>query len=158
MLDPAIFKTIVRNAPLVSIDLCIICNGQLLLGLRNNNPLKGVWFTPGGRILKNETWTNCLKRIARSELGLVVDDPGQFRLMGIWDHFYDGSVFSDKISTHYVNLPHYVRMKVTPHLKLDGQHNKMAWFDLEEVAGNGIFHEYMRLYSSYLLKMDIKND
>ena len=48
MLNSDTFNLVVKNTPLVSIDLCIICNGQILLGLRNNAPLKGVWFTPGG--------------------------------------------------------------------------------------------------------------
>ena len=155
MLDSDTFNMVLHNAPLVSIDLCLICDGQLLLGLRNNNPLKGEWFTPGGRILKNETWTNCLKRIAQSELGMGVKDPEQFRLMGIWDHFYNNSVFGDNTSTHYVNLPHYIILEDMPNLKVDDQHKEIAWFNLEEVARNSAFHEYMRSYCYYLLKMEI---
>ena len=48
MLDSQSFQTAVENAPLVSIDLCLVCQGQILLGKRNNEPLKGYWFTPGG--------------------------------------------------------------------------------------------------------------
>ena len=50
MLDAHTFKTVIGNAPLVSIDFCLVCEGQILLGKRNNEPLKGEWFTPGGRI------------------------------------------------------------------------------------------------------------
>ena len=158
MLDSEIFQTVIENAPLVSIDLCIVCDGRLLLGLRNNEPLKDVWFTPGGRILKNEAWTESLKRIALSELGLKVDGAEHFRLMGVWDHFYDNSVFGASISTHYVNLPHYMPIERLPDLKLDDQHKEMAWFDLNDVANNNNFHEYMQIYAAYLLKMVTKND
>ena len=48
MLDAQIFKTVIENAPLGSIDLCLLCDGQILLCKRNNEPLKGEWFTPGG--------------------------------------------------------------------------------------------------------------
>ena len=41
MLDVLKFKAVVENTPLVSIDLCFICDGQILLGKRNNEPLKG---------------------------------------------------------------------------------------------------------------------
>lgn len=41
MLDSQTFKVVIENTPLVSIDLCLICNGQILLGKRNNEPLKG---------------------------------------------------------------------------------------------------------------------
>ncbi|WP_366509057.1 NAD-dependent epimerase/dehydratase family protein [uncultured Paraglaciecola sp.] len=47
MLDSKNFKTIVENTPLVSIDLCIISDSQILLGKRNNQRLRGMWFTPG---------------------------------------------------------------------------------------------------------------
>ncbi|MDC0088706.1 hypothetical protein OAI12_01675 [Porticoccaceae bacterium] len=56
MLDAQTFRSVIENTPLVSIDLCLVCDGQLLLGKRNNDPLKGEWFTPGGRIRKNKTW------------------------------------------------------------------------------------------------------
>ena len=69
MLDAQTFKTVIENTPLVSIDLCLVCDDQLLLGKRNNDPLKGEWFTPGGRIHKNETWQHALLRIVKAELG-----------------------------------------------------------------------------------------
>ena len=50
------------------------------------------WFTPGGRISKNEALVQALQRVAREELGLAPDFCGQLlgkaRLMGAWDHFY----------------------------------------------------------------------
>ena len=52
MLDSKSFKIIIEKTPLVSIDLCIVCDSQIILGKRENEPLKGVWFTPGGPILK----------------------------------------------------------------------------------------------------------
>lgn len=33
----------------MSIDLCISWGGQMLLGKRNNEPLKGSWFILGGK-------------------------------------------------------------------------------------------------------------
>jgi hypothetical protein len=45
------FAQVVRLAPLVSIDLVTRnANGHVLVGLRNNEPAKGVYFVPGGRI------------------------------------------------------------------------------------------------------------
>lgn len=158
MLNSASFRAVIENTPLVSIDLCIICDGHILLGLRSNEPLKGVWFTPGARIFKNETWVDCLKRIAQSELGLVIEGPGQFRLMGVWDHFYSNSAFSENVSTHYVNLPHYMFIKHRPDMELDSQHDKMDWFDLGDVANNDDFHQYIRNYAIHLLEVVIDND
>jgi colanic acid biosynthesis protein WcaH len=41
MLEKEVFKTVVKNTPLVSIDLCIVWDGKILLGKRQNDPLKG---------------------------------------------------------------------------------------------------------------------
>jgi colanic acid biosynthesis protein WcaH len=54
MLDPSSFKCIIENDPLVSIDIFLIFKGKIFMGRRNNHLLKGEWFTPGGRIFKNE--------------------------------------------------------------------------------------------------------
>ena len=82
-LDISTFRAVVKDAPSVSIDLCIIYNVKILLGHRNNEPLKGAWFMLGGRILKNEAYFDCLRRVARSKLGLTGEDAKEARLMGI---------------------------------------------------------------------------
>lgn len=115
-------------------------------------------YPGGGRILKNETWHDCLRRVATSELSSDLRDPNEFRLMGVWDHFYKNSAFDEGMSTHYVNLPHYICMKKKPNVQIDEQHEEMGWFDLHEVASNTGFHEYMQNYASWLIKVDTNDD
>ena len=136
MLDTNTFKTVIKNTPLVSIDLCLICNGQILLGKRRNEPLKGRWFTPGGRIHKNETWQDVLLRIAEVELGLNDIAVEDFALMGMCDHFYSNSALDQNTSTHYVNLPHYAEFQSKPQITLDDQHSEFKWFDLAVASNN----------------------
>ena len=152
MLAAKTFKMVIENTPLVSIDLCLVCDGQLLLGKRTNEPLKGEWFTPGGRIHKNETWQDALLRIAESELGLSGISVEEFELMRVWDHFYNNSAVDQGISTHYVDLPHYSEFKSKPDITLDDQHGEFQWFDLAVVSSDEKFHLYMRNYAGWLLK------
>jgi len=159
MLDAHTFNIVIENMPLVSIDLCLVCDGQLLLGKRNNQPVKGEWFTPGGRIYKNETWQDALLRIVEVELGLSRIAVEDFALMGMWDHFYNNSALDQKTSTHYVNLPHYAEFKSKPQITLDDQHAEFKWFDLAKVSNDEKFHPYMRNYVNWLLnKMDNRHD
>ena len=151
MLDAHTFKTVIENTPLVSIDLCLVCEGQLLLGKRINDPLKGEWFTPGGRIHKNETWQHALLRIVKAELGLCDIEVENFSLMGMWDHFYNNSALDQNTSTHYVNLPHYAEFKSKPQITLDDQHGTFNWFDLAVVSNDEKFNLYMRNYADWLL-------
>ena len=152
MLDTKTFKSVVENTPLVSIDLCLVCNGQILLAKRRNDPLKGIWFTPGGRIHKNETWQDALLRIAEVELGLCDIAVEGLLLMGVWDHFYSNSALDQNTSTHYVNLPHYAEFKSRPQITLDDQHGEFQWFDLAMVSSDEKFHLYMRNYAGWLFK------
>ena len=154
MLDLQTFNVIIENAPLVSIDLCLVCNGKILLGNRCNEPLKGQWFTPGGRIFKNESWQTALKRIALTELGLPSVKWAHFELMGIWDHFYPNSICNEKRTTHYVNLPHFIELASIPKIRLDNQHSELRWFDLDTVAKGEGFHEYIKNYAVYLASKD----
>jgi colanic acid biosynthesis protein WcaH len=151
MLDTQTFKTVIENTPLVSIDLCLICNGQILLGKRRNEPLKGRWFTPGGRIHKNETWQDALLRIAEAELGLGGIAVEGFSLMGVWDHFYNNSIVEQGVSTHYVNLPHYAEFKSEPQITLDDQHAEFEWLDLSMVSKDKKYHPYMGKYARWLI-------
>ncbi len=151
MLNTPTFKTVIESVPLVSIDLCLVCDGQILLCKRTNEPLKGEWFTPGGRIHKNETWQDALLRIVEVELGLSGIAVEDFSLMGMWDHFYNNSAYDENTSTHYVNLPHYVEFKSKPKITLDAQHAEFKWFDLSVVSNEDKSHPYIRNYSLWLL-------
>ena len=156
MLELSKFKSVVENTPLVSIDLCLIFEGKILLGKRNNEPLKGEWFTPGGRIYKNERWQNALRRIGELELGLSDVPVDKFELMGVWDHFYSNSIIDQDISTHYVNLPHYIVFKSRPLITIDDQHGDFQWFGLSVIANDEKFYPYIRNYADWIVNR-IKN-
>ena len=105
------FERAVGALPLVSVDSVLLNSaGQMLLGYRRNAPARHWWFTPGGLVRKNEPLASCLQRVAVSELGLQASDVQGARLIGVWDHFYEDSAFNAKVSTHYVNLPHVLRL------------------------------------------------
>jgi colanic acid biosynthesis protein WcaH len=149
------FVSAVNALPLVSVDLVVVNpQGQLLLGYRCNAPAKRWWFTPGGRVRKNEPLADCLKRVAMSELGLAAQDIQGAKLMGAWDHFYQDSAFSDEVSTHYVNLPH--RLHLSHSLDLNrlptDQHTAWRWQDPNTAAQANDVHPYARAYAQHLLQ------
>ena len=65
MLDDVTFKTIIDSAPLVSIDILLKKDSNVLLGKRVNKPAQGYFFSTGGRINKNKTINNAIIRIAQ---------------------------------------------------------------------------------------------
>jgi colanic acid biosynthesis protein WcaH len=154
-LSEEIFSIAYAALPLVSIDLMVTRPShqglELLLGLRNNLPAQGWWFTPGGRIRKNESLTTALRRLAHDEIGLNHDWLSRAQLLGAWDHFYPDSAFDADVSTHYVNLPHALHLtedeaKAFQPLSGQGlQHKTWMWMSVAQANIDERVHEYVRL-------------
>ena len=159
-LPAAEFAMAVAALPLVSLDWVVTNpDGQLLLGKRVNAPACDWWFTPGGRIRKNEPLAHALLRVGTDELGLAPDVCGQLLgkaiLMGAWDHFYPDSAFSASVSTHYVNLPHWLALSWAEmaflQLPKGEQHSEWQWLSLADAAEDPLVHPYVRPYAAWVL-------
>jgi colanic acid biosynthesis protein WcaH len=152
------FAAAAAALPLVSVDW-VLANpdGQLLLGQRINAPARGWWFTPGGRIRKNEALVQAMLRVGRDELGLAPDACrkllGKARLMGAWDHFYADSAFNASLSTHYVNLPHWLALTwdevALLKLPVGEQHSAWQWLPLVNAAQNPLVHPHVQPYAAW---------
>lgn len=161
-LSEADFRHAVGSLPLISIDICVTDpSHRLLIGLRTNPPARNWWFTPGGRIRKNESQENAIGRIACGELGFspeaLTQLRGRMHLMGAWDHFYPDSAFSADISTHYVNMPYWLPLSwaelellILPLASADAQHAQWQWMPVEEAAASDEVHWFARPYAQWL--------
>lgn len=148
MLLPAeTFKTVVASTPLVSIDLLVRnAQGELLLGERLNRPAQGSWFAPGGRILKNETLDAAFQRLTGVELGQVFNRE-QGRLLGVYEHFYDDSVFGDAPDTHYVVIAYALQLDAGQELQPPAeQHGRYRWWSLAQMQNETSIHRNTRDY------------
>ena len=139
------FTSLIEIAPLVSIDLIIKGEGGYLLGMRNNQPAKGKWFVPGGRIFKNETIDRAIKRISIKEIGVEVNIK-DVDFYGVFEHFYDHSFVSNKISTHYVVLAYSFSLEIDEEALPLSEHNKYRYFDKEEISNNNDIHKHTKDY------------
>lgn len=154
-LSEEIFSIACTALPLVSIDLMVTRPSdqgrKLLLGLRNNRPAHDWWFTPGGRVRKNESLPTALRRLAHDEIGLNLDWLSRAQLLGAWDHFYPDSAFDADVSTHYVNLPHALHLTedealtVQPPSGQGQQHQTWMWMNVVQAAIDDRVHEYVRM-------------
>jgi len=146
-LSLADLSTVVRLAPLVAIDL-IIRNGdgEVLLGLRNNEPAKGFYFVPGGMILKNERLSEAFARLVKNETNLsaALEDA---RLLGAYQHFYANNRFGEAgYGTHYVVLGYELKLADTAGLKSDAQHSELRWWSESELLLSERVHENTKAY------------
>jgi colanic acid biosynthesis protein WcaH len=147
-LDDAAFLEVVRNAPLVSIDL-IVENpaGEVLLGLRNNEPARGSWFVPGGSVRKGERLADAFARVARGELGLSLRI-GDARLLGVFEHLYDTNFAgAPGVGTHYVVLAYRVALPDGDAPRADAQHGAFRWWPWDRVREDPAVHPNTRPYA-----------
>lgn len=138
---------VIRLAPLVSIDLIIENDyGQVLLGLRTNEPAKGYWFVPGGRIRKNESIADAFERIVKGELGVdLAYTKAEF--VGVFEHMYPTNFAQRKgFGTHYVVLTHRAKLSSDLELVPDRQHDKLIWFDKEKLLQDKKVHPHTKAY------------
>lgn len=145
-LEQQLFKSIVENTPLISIDL-IIRNGEgmALLGQRQNRPAQNFWFVPGGRIYKDESFEKAFKRITLDELG--VDIPIKKALfMGIFEHFYNDNFSGEDFTTHYVVHGYEIHLQNEKLTFPTKQHSAYQWFDVETLLTNTLVHQYTKNY------------
>ena len=132
------------------------CGEELLLGLRSNPPAQGWWFTPGGRIRKNEPLHAAKRRIALCELNLSDTLLPRATLLGAWDHFYPDSAFSAAVSTHYVNLAFWLRLDAVEAHLIDApqgagqQHTAWQWMPLDQAAQDRSVHGNVRVVAQVI--------
>ncbi len=168
-LDHRKFADLIKNAPLVSIDLIIRDQkDSILLQFREDRPAKGCWFVPGGRIRKFESIHNTILRIYENEIEGTfpnIDiDPNCCRLIGIYEHFYENdNKYTDSKEeslldmknedTYYISIAYECKIKC--------YHNKpvknFKWFTIHELLyGCSSVHEYTKDFfrSSFVAPRD----
>ena len=146
-LNESEFSLVVRNAPLVSLDVIMKdAKGHTLVGLRENEPAKGYYFVPGGVIRKNETIEAAFARIVFAETGLV-SSVGKAKFLGVFEHIYEKNVFADPdYGTHYVVLAYELALGQRPHVITDSQHAEFKWMSTSELLSLGSVHPNTRAY------------
>lgn len=150
-LDHETFRTVVGSTPLVSIDL-VVENGrrEILLGQRVNRPAEGMWFVPGGRIMKGESLDSAFRRIVNEELGVDVER-SEAAWLGVYEHFYDDSVFGDEPGTHYVVLAYSLELEIQPAALPREQHSGYRWWPIGDARRDADVHPHTQVYADELV-------
>lgn len=168
-LPPDEFAKVVRGTQLVSVDALLFDNeGRLLLGKRTREPAKNTWFTPGGRVYKNECIQSALDRIVSAEVA-PRNLASQYspRLHGVYRHIYDTNFTTsyDAFGTDYINFAYVIQASnyfstadgtlervecLTATLGADDphgeQHTAFRWFAIEDLLVDPDVNPYVKCY------------
>ena len=136
-IEDSLYSEITSVIPIACVDLLVVHDGRLLLMLRKNEPGRGLWFAPGGRILRGETLEEAVTRVLRKETGLEATRVEQKGTMAhIWPEIHT-------VTTFY-------RVDVaSDDVKMNDEHSDYTWitentgdlhpFIREMIARSGIF-------------------
>ena len=134
-----LYSQFLSNMPQVSIEIFLEHEKEVLLAKRNNNPAKGKWFWPGGRLYKGEDFEEAVKRISKEELNVEVKMIG---LLGVYNHFWETGKYNNS-TTHTVNIVFHVNLlNNRSEIKLDEQHDDYIFTSKIRPK----FHRYVKKY------------
>ena len=143
------FAQLIKNAPLVAIDFVVRTTiGKLLLGLRSNEPARGFYFVPGGRIFKDERIADAFSRLAGEELGIdrkITDKNVCF--LGVYQHFYSTNALGiSGFGTHYVVLAYEMIVEAEILHLPKTQHGQYEWMTPEQALNHPNVHDHSKDY------------
>lgn len=96
-LPKEIYSRMVLDAVVCCLDIVLVRintkvqRKECLLVYRATEPVQGVWWWPGGRLLKGETFFAAAQRKAHQETGLSHVRPVQ--VLGVWNTFFPTSAW-----------------------------------------------------------------
>jgi colanic acid biosynthesis protein WcaH len=124
------YKLIVETMPIICVDLLIINDGKFLLLKRDNEPAKGEFWFPGGRILKLEKIKTAALRKAIEEVNLKCIF---HNIVSIEETIFkkNSEMYSDK---HTINIVCKLLVDDITNIKLDDLHSSFLWTSFQEIS------------------------
>lgn len=119
------YRRFLSTMPIVCVD-CLVVNyrGEFLLVKRENEPLRGEYWLPGGRVRKGERLADAVQRKMREEIGVDVDIVEN---VGFFEEFYDKTKENAEGGVHSISFVYLVNPR-SYDIKLDPQSSTWGWF------------------------------
>jgi len=124
MIPEALYREILRNVPIVCVDVVARRpDGRILLVRRKNAPLKGAWWVIGGRIQLGEKAADAAVRKLYEEAQLKPLTPPQF--LGVYEDTFECNSF-EQVPYQTFSLVYEVAVDDVP-ISLDAQSDDYTW-------------------------------
>ena len=124
-IEDNLYKEILKSMPILCVDLLILHEDKCLLLLRDNEPAKGQYWFPGGRVNKGELIAEACVRKTKMETGL---DCVFETIISVEETIFTKS--SDMLTdVHTVNICCKMSVIDISNLTLDIMHSGYIWCD-----------------------------
>lgn len=132
-----LYKKILENMPVFCVDVIIVKDKKVLLVKRRDEPCKGQWWVPGGRVYKNEKTEDAAIRKAKEETGLDVEI---VRRVGFYEIMIKEAAFGVRTGTHNPVVVYLLKPKSNQEIHVDETSSNYKWIDhIEEDL-----HDYLK--------------
>lgn len=112
------YRLILEKMPIPTVDAVVSFEGKFLLLKRNNPPVKGEWWLPGGRIRKGEALEDAVKREVLEETGLECEI---VRQIGVINQIFP--------ECHTISI-YYLMKATSPEVRINEEHSDYKWFSV----------------------------
>jgi colanic acid biosynthesis protein WcaH len=124
IINEILYRQILQVMPIPSVDLIVEDENQrVLLAKRANEPAKGMWWFPGGRVHFLETRLLAVERKLKEECGLV---PEKIIELGTFDVIVEKSD-DPHIKFHGITTLFHVKVGGCIDYTLDAQNSEADW-------------------------------
>lgn len=160
------YREVLDITPVCCVDVMFFNSDKTktLLFKRQNEPVKGIYYSAGGRLLKNERIEDCAVRQGLREVGININR-NKLTFGGVQEELHPNSVF-EGVSYHAIVIYYgYVLNDDLPatayrskeaggrwqagEIKLDSQHSDYQWFSVSDES----LHPFIKSRIANLLKM-----
>ena len=125
-----VYGQFVDLMPIVCVDIVAQDekNKKVILIKRDQHPLKGVYFFPGGRLIRGETFFSSAQRKLKEETGM---DCEPVKVLTTVNTFFDTCEWKTRAGTQTINIVVLVSLseKSVSQLKLNELHSDFIWVD-----------------------------
>jgi ADP-ribose pyrophosphatase YjhB (NUDIX family) len=156
-LPSQLYGDIVRNTPTVCVD--VLCrresDGKLLLFLRRDKPAAGLWWWPGGRMLRDESFFDTAVRKVMEETG--ADATAQIiprDIISTWNTFFHDSSWDrpGEEGCQTVNITVFCELLGDSQVMFSDRTSAnlwaveaSKWVSVDELLRPGMYDKYIRL-------------
>ena len=151
-INDELYKNIIDKTIIQTLDIIYInSKNKILLGIRNNEPLKWVFYIPWWRRFKNETILESAKRKSKEELNIDIDI-NKLTFLWVYDDIFYNSIY-ENIWTHCSPITFIYKLSDVEekNIKLDSQHNEFKFFDINDKN----IHDMVKIRINDIKKLEL---
>lgn len=134
------YQRILEVLPILCVDCVITYQNSCLLLLRKNEPAKGQWWFPGGRLQKGEIIKDAAIRKASEEVNLSC----RFEKVISIEETIFGNLTNHPSEIHTVNICCHLSTLEAKSLAIDSHHDDYRWVSAETAKSLGLHDSVLR--------------